>query len=194
VKSEEFDKLGNSFERSMRVSKNRELKVEGDKKSSVAVRRDGKRYLLEWVSGDNFSGLDNVKQVYGYLFDNDGKLLIVNPKSSWRLPGGGVEESDSSYEETLIREATEEADADISNLIGLGYIKVSPFNEDDEDAHYLVRYIGKIARLNEQTIDEAVGEVNDRKLIDVGEFSDYIDWGEMGLEILRLAVEVRDER
>ena len=164
--------------------KNTELKFDGGKTESTVTRHDGKKYILEWLDDVDFSKLVNVKQAYGYIFDENGKLLIVNPGTTWRLPGGGPEDIDKNYEETLIRETIEEADAIIKDIQPLGYLKVTPVGEDnDEDVHYALRYVARLKQLDEQTIDEAVGIINERLLIDPDKFSDYCDWGEMGLHV-----------
>lgn len=46
--------------------KNIGLKIKGNNNGAVAMRGDGKRYLL----------------------DDDGRLLVMNLKSSWRLSDG----------------------------------------------------------------------------------------------------------
>ncbi len=50
----------------------------------------GGRYLLEWFDDPDFSKIGNVNQVCGFLFDKDGKLVIVaeSIKDGWKLPGG----------------------------------------------------------------------------------------------------------
>lgn len=191
----ESDKIGSSIEQGLRVCKNNELTLNKEGKDYAAITERGNRYRLEWKRDTEFLKLDKVKQVYGYLFDDEGRLLIVNPNSSWRLPGGGVEEKDDSYEDTLIRESMEEADAEIENLVPMGYIKVIPLEKNSqEEVHYLLRYVGKVVKLNEQTIDEAIGEIGERKFIDPKNFLDYIDWGNLGMDILDYAMEVRDGR
>ncbi len=173
------------------LMKNNELNFQEGKEKSIVNTRDGKRYLIEWFENIEFSNLGFVKQVYGYVFDDKGQLLITNPKSTWRLPGGGPESKDKNHEETLIREALEEADAIIEDIKPLGYMKITPLNQDSgEDIHYALRYVAKLKELREQTIDEAIGEIGERLLINPEEFSNYCNWGEMGLHVLSRAKEV----
>lgn len=165
----------------------KEAEFDETKISSILTRNDGKKYKLEWINNIDFSNLQNVVQSYGYIFDEMGKLLIVNPGTTWRLPGGGPEKEDKDYEETLIREAIEEADAIIDNIKPIGYIKVTPL-DPAEKVHYVLRYVAKLRQLDKQTIDIAEGVINERKLIKPEEFSNYCDWGEMGLHVLNKAI------
>src|SRR4030042_3611442 len=167
----------------LRKMKNNELKFEEGKYKSVVTRKDKNKYLLEWFDSTDFEKIKNVTQVYGYIFDNHKKLLIVNPKSTWRLPGGSPEKEDKNFENTLVREADEEADVEIKNISPLGYIKVTPLSNKDK-IHYLLRYVAEVSKLNNQTEDIAIGGTNERKFIDSKDFSDYCDWGETGLIIL----------
>ena len=144
----------------------------------------GQEYEMEWFDNTDFSKLDNITQVYGVLFNGE-KLVIIRPtkERGWRLPGGGIEKGET-FEECLIREADEEADIEIDSLVPIGYIKVVPISDNcEKGVHYLLRYIGKITKIHDQTEDIAEGLVNDRKFIDCKEFKDYCDWGKMG-EIL----------
>ena len=169
--------------------KNTELKFENKSETKdIVVRRDGKKYLLEWFDSKNFEGLEPVKQVYGYLFDDEEKLLITNPNTTWRLPGGGPEEQDENFEETLIRETDEEADVEIEKITPLGYLKITPI-DSDEKLHYALRYVAKVKKIKPQTKDVAIDEMGKREFISPDKFSDYCDWGEMGKMILNKAVE-----
>ena len=74
-------------------------------------------YQMEWVDTTDFEELENVIQAYGFIFDDDGKLCIVDcNKGYWCLPGGKPEDCDENFEATLIREVDEEADLDIKNI------------------------------------------------------------------------------
>lgn len=162
------------------------------RKSNIQI--DNKKYELEWHKDTDFDNLNNVTQVYGYIFDDKGRLLLVNPKTTWRLPGGHPEPEDKNFEQTLIREADEEADVDIKNIIPLGYIKVIPLDKNSkEKIHYLLRYVAKLKIVKKQTIDVAEGIINDRKFINVKDFSKYCKWGEMGEDILSEAIELNEK-
>lgn len=159
------------------------------------IKWGGKGYSLEWFDDEDFSKLNNVTQVYGFLFDRDGKIVIVKhgDLSDWRLPGGGPEKVDGDWKDTIRRESSEEADVEISDIFPLGYIKVTP-SDKKMKIHYLLRCAGKITRVNEQTVDEAVGIINERKFIEPSEFLSYCPWGNTGKANIEKAIRIWYDR
>lgn len=144
-------------------------------------------YEMEWFDAEDFSSLDKsmVVQVYGFLFDKNNKICIVRPteERGWRLPGGKPEKEDKDWRDTLIREADEEADIEIAegSLTPIGYFKIFPLSENCEKGiHYVLRYIGKIKEINEQTEDVAEGLINERIFIKPEDFLKYCPWKESG--------------
>ena len=123
----------------------------------------GQKYEMEWFDSDNFSLLDKskIKQIYGFLFNEKGKICLVRPtkKRGWRLPGGGPESTqDKNWKDTIIREADEEADVEIdeNSLTPIGYFKITPLSDNCENKeHFALRVIGKITKVNSQTEDVA---------------------------------------
>jgi ADP-ribose pyrophosphatase YjhB (NUDIX family) len=153
----------------------------------------GQEYEMELFEFEDISNLDNVHQIYGFLFDENGKLCIVRPTEDrgWRLPGGKPEKGEN-WKQTLIREADEEADIDLDeeSLKIIGYIKVIPLNENSEKLeHYAIRTIGKITKIKDQTEDIAEGLINERKFISPEEFLKYCPWGNIGKRQLELALD-----
>jgi 8-oxo-dGTP pyrophosphatase MutT (NUDIX family) len=154
----------------------------------------GQEYELEWFNAVDISDLKPVTQVYGFLFDKKGRLCIVKTKDMerWTLPGGGPEQEDKDWKDTLIRESIEEADIELdkNSVEMFGYIKASPISKNcEKGVHYLIRAFGIIEKINKQTEDPAVGFINERKFIPPEKFLDYINWGEMGELELNLALD-----
>jgi len=106
----------------------------GDHKMKEEVNWHGQRYEMEWFDEFDNSLLENLQQVYGVLFTEEGKICIVNPKRSWRLPGGSPEKEDNNWKDTVVRETREEADLmiDKDTLKILGIIKITPKSENCE--------------------------------------------------------------
>lgn len=159
----------------------------------------GQKYEMEWFSSDKIGDIQNITQVYGFLFDEKGNICIVRPSKArgWRLPGGGPEKKDKNWKDTIIREAKEEADIelDYGSLKLFGYIKVVPISENCEKReHYLLRVVGNIKKIGEQTIDIAENLINERKFISPNNFLKYCQWGENGRIQVNEAVLNYDKR
>ncbi len=147
----------------------------------------GQEYEMEWFDAGNFSHLDQtkVKQVYGFLFNDEGEICLVRPteKRGWRLLGGGPEAEDKSWKDTIIREADEEADVkvDQGSLNSIGYFKIIPLSDNCENKeHFALRVVGKITKINKQTEDVADRLINERIFIKPKDFLKYCPWKESG--------------
>jgi len=156
---------------------------------------ENQKYELEWIEEFDKSLLNNLKQVYGFLFDAKGKMAVVtdDPERGWTLVGGGPEKEDADWRETIIREADEEVDVELDkdSLKILGMIKVRPVSTNCElGIHYLLRVIGKITKINSQTKDPCRDSINYREFIDPKSFLDYCPWGKIGKVQQKKALEV----
>jgi 8-oxo-dGTP pyrophosphatase MutT (NUDIX family) len=141
-------------------------------------------YNVEWFDNVDFSNLKNVKQVYGILFNEEGKILIINTVGNWQLPGGKPEEGES-WKDALIREVMEEADIEIEQIIPLGHQIVSEIKDEKSGEVFCqLRCLAKISKINELTEDPATGIIPERKFIDSSKFSDYCPWGKIGQHII----------
>jgi len=139
----------------------------------------GQKYTMEWFEETNFEELENATQAYGFIFNEDKKVCIVNfRKDYWTLPGGTPEEYDKTFEDTLKREADEEADLDLKNVTRVGYFKVTPISDNCErkDIHYALRFAAEVDKLKEQTIDPDEGFIPERKFISPKDFKKYTGW------------------
>ncbi len=134
-----------------------------------------------WHDDINFEELDNVTQVYAFIFDQEGKVCLIKYKGMWGIPGGTPEKEDISFEETLIREVKEEADLEIKDIKRVGYIEVIP--RDGSKIHYLLRYVAFVDKIKNQTEDPAIGEILERKFIDPKDICKYINWGQCEFQL-----------
>ena len=153
---------------------------------------EGQKYLMEWLEDVDFESLDNVVQAYGFVFDEDGKLCIINCTGKWCLPGGTVEDYDESFERTLIREIDEEADLDIKNIKEIGCFKITPLSDNCErkEIHHILRYVAEVDKIKEQSIDPAIGKIPERKFIEPKDFLKHVHWKDNGEFQLKKALEV----
>jgi geranylgeranyl diphosphate synthase, type I len=144
-------------------------------------------YLVRWSDELDFSSLSNVKQVYGILFNNEGKILVVNTVGNWQVPGGKPGAGES-FEETLVRESLEEADVEIEDITPLGYQRVSEIKDEDQGKEFQqLRFYAKIKNIKEPTIDPATGKIPERKFINPKDFLEYCPWGKIGQYIVNKA-------
>lgn len=147
-------------------------------------------YKVKWSEDIDFDSLENVKQANGILFNDEGKILIVNIVGNWQLPGGHIEKGES-YEEGLKREISEEADVETDNITLLGYLRVREIKDNILKPEFIqLYYFGKISKLNEQTMDPVYNKIAERKFIGPEEFTDYIPWGNIGKVIINRAKEI----
>lgn len=150
-----------------------------------------------WKPLDSYKDISPIWQVYGLCFTSDKKVLIIrNPLKDgsytpWYLPGG-TPENNETPKETLAREVDEEADMSLSKIKLLGAFEVffpgNP-NKKKGEHYYQLRYFAMIDELREQTIDPHSNEMVERKLIPSDEFTKYVEWGDVGKELIRVALE-----
>lgn len=110
-----------------------------------------------------------VTQVSGYVFDNEGKLLIVHNKetNTWTIPGGHLEKGETR-EETLKRELMEEACVTLKDINYLGAVEVV-----ENETYYQTRYtahINKVLEFKEEW------EIDERKFVTIKDLPNYITW------------------
>ncbi|MFA6981939.1 MAG: NUDIX hydrolase [Patescibacteria group bacterium] len=150
-----------------------------------------------WLPLDNLDGISPIHQSYGVCFNDNKEVMVIrNPLEEggfkpWNLPGGTPEEGETPVQ-TLIREVDEEADISITDIKLLGAVEVlCPGNSNKEkgDHYYQLRFFAKISEIRDQTPDPSDNKMVERKLIPAGEFTDYIKWGPVGEELIKVALE-----
>lgn len=155
-----------------------------------------------WKPLEIYKDTANIVQVYGVCFTKDGEVMIIRNKLSnnsytpWYLPGG-TPENNETPEQTLIREVDEEADISITDLKLLGTFEVHfPNNPNKQkgDIYNQLRYFALIKDIREQTIDPHDNEMVERNLIPANEFNKYVKWGNVGDELIRLAIQEYEKR
>lgn len=146
----------------------------------------GQTYEATYLGNIDFSTLSPLRQVYGFFFNDEGKLLINDDgKGNWRLPGGTIEK-DENWKDSIIRESLEEADVtlDEDSLKIFGVIQMTPKSITcKRPEHYLLRASGRIKETREQTPDPDSGLICQRKFINPNDFSKHIKWGDFGEHI-----------
>lgn len=108
---------------------------------------------------------------------NESKILAIKNDRGWDIPGGHVEQGETS-EETLIREVEEEAGASFSNA------KLLAIVESDDEENYknkvMLLYTTDSFKLGKFTMSE---DAFDRDIIEIEDFleryQDHFDFSEL---------------
>lgn len=160
---------------------------------SETVEWRQEKFRVDVFDSNDFKDLKDIKQVYGFIFDNNGEILLVRSPGNkdWSLPGGTPEEYDSNWKETLKRELLEEADVEIFDILPCCYIQNRCLDENKNGAKegIMLRAVAFVRSIKDQTIDPAHGKINERKFIKPEDFIKFTKWGENGKVQLRLALE-----
>ena len=141
-----------------------------------------KDITFKWIDLKDFSRIHdqidpnsrNLK-VIGLCLNNGRHVALIrsNKKRFWELPGGKPRPNES-WEDTLRREAKEEAQITLSYITPIGYEIVSGL---DDGTQYHFGYIAKVCRVDEQKVDPESGVIFDRKFFDHNYLKYHLKWG-----------------
>lgn len=144
-----------------------------------------------WRPDLDVDDVELVTQAYGVCLAGPLVCLIKAPDIDRpHLPGGTVEEGET-LKETLRREVWEEANLRISDLSLLGLQEV----HHEEEAHerfgrrryHQSRFVCRVERAEPVTVDPDKDYAFDRFFVPLGEMNDYLEWGDVGDELVGLA-------
>lgn len=127
-----------------------------------------------------------IKQVYGVLFNNDERILLLVDGENFSLPGGHPESIDRNMEDTLTREVFEEVNISIKNPVLLGYQAVD--EEDGTPVFAQVRISAVINKIGKTKPDIANGKTYKRLLTTPENAIKLLNWGEIGEKMIKSAV------
>ncbi|MEG8184191.1 NUDIX hydrolase [Nocardia terpenica] len=119
-----------------------------------------------------------VVQVYGWLFDATGRVLVQDlGDGKWNLPGGTPEYHDrGDLMVTLAREAMEESQVSICSLVHLGYEEC----RRDGQPVALARMAGRIRTFWPSRPDSDTGRQSGRLLTSLHDAATRLAWGVSG--------------
>ncbi|MCX4985348.1 NUDIX hydrolase [Streptomyces sp. NBC_00572] len=130
-----------------------------------------------------------VRQSWVWAFAPDGRVLVLLEPDTGAacLPGGTPEAQDhDDPEATLRRETAEEAAAELSGALYVGYLS------DTEEPCARVRYAAALTRLGPPAVDPATGRTYLRILTTPEQALDLFDWGPSAIEQLAAVHHARD--
>ena len=155
----------------------------------------GREVYYKWIPSKDYKKFKPITQVCGVCFTKEGKILIIRENKEWKLPGGKPEKGEIP-EETLKREAFEEATVILDKCSMIGTCEVIfPDNPNtNQGGHfYQLRYFSLIKKIKKHTKDTFSGKKFERKFIKPSEFTKYIKWGKIGEEMLSATIKEYDK-
>lgn len=143
----------------------------------------------KWYKNQVPSNL-KVKQVYGIVFDKNGRVLLRVDNGIYKLTGGKPEETDLNYEHTLKREYLEELNVELENIHYLGYLQVT----ENQETYAQVRMIAKIKNIKESLPDTDSGKLYQRFMSTQNNVKKYLNYPDIaGTELIDDAIKLANE-
>jgi len=130
-----------------------------------------------------------VVQVYGWLLDDAGRLLVQDTGSGFNLPGGSPEPGDADLAATLVREAMEESQVTVTELAYLGYEQLQHAGQPQA----WVRMVGKIGEFHPRQPDPDGGRLLRRLMTSLAEAPGLLGWGCSGLAQAQAATRTAED-
>ncbi|CUU60990.1 NUDIX domain-containing protein [Parafrankia irregularis] len=129
-----------------------------------------------------------VTQVYGWLIDDAGRVLVQDIDGWHNLPGGTPESCDRGLVDTLVREAREESQVEVVNPVYLGFQEV---RRPGRAPYAQVRMTARISRFDARRPDPDGGQIYQRLMTSLACAPGLLGWGqpavEQALEVQRVA-------
>lgn len=136
---------------------------------------------VSWIESAVSSDLE-VRQIYGFIFDLEGRILLLEDDGHYTLPGGKPE-GDESMVETLARESLEEAQVTFKSANYLGYQLV-----EGDEKYAQVRIVALLGNQFPSAIDPSTGKQYKRWWAPPAELNNLLKWGESGDKQIECAI------
>lgn len=140
-----------------------------------------------------------VQQAWAWCFIPDGRVVLVadpGPRGALpMLPGGTVEKTDATPEDTLHREAAVEAQLTLTDPVRLGWV----LDETGEvhggvGSNARLRLAARVTAIGSTAVDPATGRPFARLLATPAQAAALLGWGPPGARQSQLAAETARER
>jgi len=135
----------------------------------------------QWFESEVPAGLE-VRQVYGFIFNADGQILLLEDEGTFTLPGGKPEHGEG-VRETLVRESLEEAQTHIGSTEYLGYQLV-----ESEEQIAQVRLVALLDHFLESAQDPSTGKQYKRIWMPPLLANELLQWGHSGDQQIASAI------
>ncbi|MEO7196371.1 MAG: NUDIX domain-containing protein [Pseudonocardiaceae bacterium] len=127
-----------------------------------------------------------VIQVYGWLVDDAGRVLVQDTGDQFNLPGGSPEPIDVDLAATVVREAMEESQVTVTDVVYLGYEQVLRLGRPQA----LVRMVGRIDEFHPRQPDTDGGRLFRRLMTPFADAPGLLGWGSSGVAQAREAARI----
>lgn len=129
-----------------------------------------------WHGGQHPPEAMPIRQVYGYVFDQQARLVLLrDPAGIWNLPGGTPEHEDlGDHLATLEREVWEEVQVRLADPIYLGYQSV---HIPGRTLYAQLRMAARLTVLGDRAPDPDHGLIHVRHRCGVAEAEELLSWG-----------------
>ncbi|WP_395577185.1 NUDIX domain-containing protein [Streptomyces sp. BK79] len=140
-----------------------------------------------------------VRQAWAWCFIPDGRVVVVadpGPRGALpMLPGGTVESTDTTPEDTLRREAAEEARLTLTDPVRLGWV----LDKTGEvyggvGPNARLRLAARVTAIGPAAVDPATGRPFARLLATPAQTAALLGWGSPGTRQAQLAADTARER
>lgn len=146
------------------------------------------KYL--WIKSDVPKQLE-VRQVYGIVFSDEGKILLRMDDNKYKLTGGHPEKKDNCFENTLKREFIEEINVELKEIYYLGYLLV----EESTEQYAQIRMIAKINKIGKIRPDLDNGKVYQRYMANQNNVNRYLNYSDLaGNQMIADAIKMANEK
>ncbi len=151
----------------------------------------GKTYSAHWVENDPTLDLGDGNVIHGvhaFCFCGDKIVIVYNPKKKCWTPPGGAIEPEETYQQAVIREVQEESNMKVLHQEYIGYQDLT------DDSGRTVRQVRSfcIVEPYSEFVSDPDGDITKIKLIAPEDFRQYVDWGTIGDEIMKRALELKN--
>lgn len=118
-----------------------------------------------------------VRQVYAWIVNEHGQVLLLEMPGGWNLPGGTPEATDADWLATLRRELLEEASVTVRDIVPLGYQEV---RVDDGQPFAQLRVAARIDAWLDAAPDPDTGMLYRREWVSLIDAAELLGWGTPG--------------
>ena len=159
--------------------------------NTITSSQDG-RVTFTFINTESYKQFNNIIQAYGILFNEKGEVLLGKRKWDdefpYLLPGGTIEEGETP-EQTLHREAMEEVDVEIENMVLLGAQHCEFIDTPERLPMIQLRYCATIKKVHSSTPDPDQGNIWERVFVKPEKMNDLLQWGPIGDHLAKRAKE-----